>query len=270
MLVRLVAGASPVGKLVQAAVLGMYVRSALRDWRDRQAIHRLDFVREFGADVNRLLPMPRQAYVAGTAPRRACQRRIHPVAALSPRDVDRVDRHLTSYIASITGQRVRTSVEVRGFALARLVLPSALGVCDVLSGDVAIFKDTGLFEPHVIAHEFAHRKGYWKELHAQVLAYMALSTCADRVLIQAARCERVYRSLRVLANEDAAAFRSLVEGSGLRAEVQRALLEHRSREDRARTGSTAGAAPLRHPDAPDRSERDLRLRHRLYALSLHI
>jgi hypothetical protein len=118
-------------------------------------------------------------------------------------------------------------VEVRGFSLARLAWPSALGVCDILSGDVAIFKDTGLFEPHVIAHEFSHRKGYWKELHAQVLAYLALSTSGDPVLRQAARCERVYRSLRVLADQDVSAFRGLVEGCGLRFELRRAMLEHR-------------------------------------------
>lgn len=112
-------------------------------------------------------------------------------------------------------------MEVRGFCLARLAWPSALGVCDILSGDVAIFKDTGLFEPHVIAHEFSHRKGYWKELHAQVLAYQALSTSGDPVLRQAARCERVYRSLRVLADQDVSAFRGLVEGSGLRSELRR-------------------------------------------------
>ena len=139
----------------------------------------------------------------------------------------RVDRHLTRYIASITGQRVRTSAEVRGFSLARLAWPSALGVCDILSGDVAIFKDTGLFEPHVIAHEFSHRKGYWKELHAQVLAYLALATSGDPVLRQAARCERVYRSLRVLADQDVSAFRRLVEGCGLRPELRRAMLGHR-------------------------------------------
>ena len=43
-----------------------------------------------------------------------------------------VDRHLTDYIAGVTGQRVRTSVEVRSFALVRVVVPFALGACDIL------------------------------------------------------------------------------------------------------------------------------------------
>jgi hypothetical protein len=227
-LARLLIGAGPVGTVLQAVALGLYAGSALRDWRDRQAIKRIDFRREFGADVDHLVPMPRRAYVS----------QIHRLAPrlndeftrkrLSRRETAaRVDRHLTRYIASITGQHVRTSAEVRDFSLARLAWPSALGVCDILSGDVAIFKDTGLFEPHVIAHEFSHRKGYWKELHAQVLAYLALSTSGDPVLRQAARCERVYRSLRVLADQDVSAFRGLVEGCGLRFELRRAMLEHR-------------------------------------------
>ena len=227
-LARLLIGAGPVGTVLQAVALGLYAGSALRDWRDRQAIKRIDFRREFGADVDHLVPMPRQAYVS----------QVHRLVPrlndeftrkrLSRRETAaRVDRHLTRYIASITGQRVRTSAEVRDFSLARLAWPSALGVCDILSGDVAIFKDTGLFEPHVIAHEFSHRKGYWKELHAQVLAYLALTTSGNPVLRQAARCERVYRSLRVLADQDVSAFRGLVEGCGLRFELRRAMLEHR-------------------------------------------
>jgi hypothetical protein len=227
-LARLLVGISPVGTLLQAAVLGMYAGSALRDWHERQAVQRIDFRREFGADVDYLVPMSRQGYLSQV-------QRLAPRLndefirnRLSRRETAaRVDGHLTRFIASITGQRVRTSVEVRGFTLARLAWPSALGVCDILSGDVAIFKDTGLFEPHVIAHEFSHRKGYWKELHAQVLAYLALSTSDDPVLRQAARCERVYRSLRVLAGQDVSAFRGLVKSSGLRFELRRALLGHR-------------------------------------------
>jgi hypothetical protein len=227
-LARVLIGRGPLAPLLQAVALGMYAGSALRDWRERRAIQRIDFRREFGADIDHLVPMSREAHVIVVhrlAPRlndEFTQRRP------SRRETaTRVDRHLTRYIASITAQRVRTSAEVRGFSLARLAWPSALGVCDILSGDVAIFKDTGLFEPHVIAHEFCHRKGYWKELHAQALAYLALVTSGDPVLRQAARCERVYRSLRVLADRNVAAFRRWVESCHLRPELQRAMLGHR-------------------------------------------
>ena len=63
-LAKLLLGAGPVGTILQAVALGMYAGSALRDWRDRQAIQRIDFRREFGADVDHLVPMPRQAHVA--------------------------------------------------------------------------------------------------------------------------------------------------------------------------------------------------------------
>jgi len=49
------------GRVVQAAVLGAYLGSAVRDWHDRRGIRRIDFRREFGADLLHLVPMPREA-----------------------------------------------------------------------------------------------------------------------------------------------------------------------------------------------------------------
>jgi hypothetical protein len=98
-----------------------------------------------------------------------------------------------------------------------------MGVCDVISGDVALFKDTGIFEPHVICHEFVHRKGYWKELHAQVLAYLALASSGDPLLRQAALAERLHRQLKVLANDDHEVYHDLVEGLGARKALVDAL-----------------------------------------------
>jgi hypothetical protein len=134
------------------------------------------------------------------------------------------DRQLTRYIAGITGQHVRSSARVRNFALVGLAFPFALGACDILSGDVAIFRDTVFLEPHVIAHEFAHRKGYWKELHAQVLAYLALASAEEPLLHQAALLERLHRNLRVLAGEDVGAFDRLVTAVSLRPELRATLL----------------------------------------------
>jgi hypothetical protein len=114
---------------------------------------------------------------------------------------------------------VHTSSEVRDFTLAKLVFPFAMGVCDVVSGDVALFRDTGIFEPHIICHEFVHRKGYWKELHAQGLSYLALMASGDPVLVQSALAERLHRQLKVLAGEDPQAYHDLVDGLGLRSEL---------------------------------------------------
>ena len=130
-----------------------------------------------------------------------------------------VNEHLTDYIASITGQRVETSSEVRSVALSKLLFPFALGVCDILTGDVTIFRDTGVFEPHIIAHEFCHRKGYYKELQAQAIAYLALSTSGNPILVQSARAERLHRNLRVLADGDLEVYHRLVEESRLREEL---------------------------------------------------
>ena len=228
LVVRALLGVTPLGRVVQAAVLGAYLGSALRDWHDRRGIRKIDFRREFGADLHHLVAMPREVREAEV--RTLAER---PNDEFIPRRGRRrelaveVDRHLTRYIASITGQRVRTSAEVRGFALSRLAFPFALGACDMLSGDIAIFKDTGPLEPHVLAHEFSHRKGYWKELHAQALAYLSLVASGEPVLRQAARLERLYRQLRVLAGERKGAFDRLAVGATLRPELRKTLGELR-------------------------------------------
>lgn len=228
LVVRALLGVTPLGRVVQAAVLGAYLGSAVRDWHDRRGIRRIDFRREFGADLHHLVPMPREAREAEV---RTLAERLND--EFVPRRLPRrelaveVDRHLTHYIASITGQRVRTSARVRGFALAKLAFPFALGACDALSGDVAIFKDTGPFEPHVLAHEFSHRKGYWKELHAQALAYLALVASGEPVLQQAARLERFYRHLVVLAGKQRGTFDRLAAAAALRPELGKALGELR-------------------------------------------
>lgn len=225
---RLVLGATLPGRVVQMAALGFYARSVARDWSARQGMRRIDFKAEFGADVDLLSEQPRtsrqmevgrlvtllnQDYVDERMPRRE-------LAA-------RVNRVLTDFIASITGQRVETSDEVRNLSLAGLVFPFAQGTCDVLSGDVAIFRDTGIFEPHIITHEFVHRKGYFKEIHAQVLAYMALRNSGDPMLVQSARAERLHRQLRVLHPEDPEGFETALEEAGLRDELMETFLRLR-------------------------------------------
>jgi len=218
---RLLLGATLPGRIAQTAALGLYAGSAIQDWIARQGVRKINFLAVFGADVAHLTPMPhdvREQEVRdlvgrvndGWTPDRIPRRE----AAVE------IDRHLTDYIASHTGQRVETSTEVRSFTVAKLIFPFALGSCDMLSGDVAIFRDTGVFEPHVIAHEFCHRKGYYKELEAQALAYLAMEGSGNPVLVQAARCERLHRDLKVLAGDDPEAFHRRVEQAGLREELR--------------------------------------------------
>jgi hypothetical protein len=222
---RLLLGVSPVGRVLQAAAIGAYLGCALQDWYARLGVRKIDFQDEFGADVHHLTPMPREVREEEV---RTLVERVND--EFTPDRIARrelaveVDRHLTRYIAEITGQRVHTSAEVRDFSVARLVFPFALGACDFLTGDVTLFRDVGVFEPHVIAHEFSHRKGYWKELEAQALAYLALTASGEPVLAQSALCERLHRDLRALVGEDRPAFRDHVTRSSLRAELREQFL----------------------------------------------
>lgn len=248
---RLLLRSTAPGRVVQAVALGAYVGSAARDWARRRGVRPIDFRREFGADVDMLRTLPRSA--RETEVRHLAARLNDEYVADRPsrEEVAReVDRHLTDYIASITGQRVETSARVRDFTLAKIVFPFALGACDIVSGDVAIFRDTGVLEPHVIAHEFAHRKGYLKELEAQALAYLALTNSGEPVLVQSALAERFHRGVRVLAGDDERAFRRLLERLRLRAELRDAFLDLRS--EPGRIG--------RHIDAAMRALYDARMR----------
>jgi hypothetical protein len=221
---RLLLGATLPGRILSAAALGMYAGSAVKDWLRRKDMVWVEFQAEFGADVRTLEEMPPAArrqevdrlaerleggYTAERLPRRELA-----VA---------VNGHLTEFLAGITGQRVHTSSEIRDFTLARFVFPFAMGVCDVVSGDVALFRDTGIFEPHIICHEFVHRKGYWKELHAQALSYLALVSSGEPILVQAAVAERLHRQLKALAGEDHRAYHDMVDDLKLRVELDEAL-----------------------------------------------
>ncbi len=218
---RLFLGATLPGRAIQLAALGYYGVSVAKDWSIRQDMTRIDFQAEYGADITTLEEQPtddrrkeirqlglalNEGYVGEKTPRKEM--------AL------RVNKALTDYIASVTGQRVETSSEIRDLSLAMLIFPFAYGTCDVLSGDVAIFRDTGIFEAHIIAHEFVHRKGYLKELHAQALAYLALKNSGDPVLIQSARAELLHRQLRSLTGDDPEAFREMVDHADLRDELR--------------------------------------------------
>src|SRR4051812_30194095 len=55
---RILLGASPVGRVVQAAAFGAYLGTALQDWIARQGMRKIEFLQEFGADVHHLTPMP--------------------------------------------------------------------------------------------------------------------------------------------------------------------------------------------------------------------
>lgn len=227
---RLLLGVSPVGRILQTAAITWYASSAFVDWIERQGIRKIDFLAEYGADIHRLEVMTAEDRLAEVD---ALAVRLTDGLATEKRSREQtakdVDHHLTAYIASVTNQRIETSTQVRNFGIASVLMPFAVGSCDVLSGDVAIYRDMGYLEPHLITHEFVHRKGYWKELHAQALAYFALIQSADPLLVQSARLERLHRQLKVLARhevpeeESGEAYRAQMDRISLPEELHKAL-----------------------------------------------
>ncbi|GMR12658.1 MAG: hypothetical protein BMS9Abin29_0849 [Gemmatimonadota bacterium] len=217
---RVLLGATLPGRVLQAVALGAYAGSAVSDWISRREARPIDFEATFGADVDNLTSMTddeREAEVEELVAQ--LNANYEPMSMDREELAELVNEHLTDHIASITGQRVETSSEIRSFSITKVIFPFALGACDMLTGDVTIFRDTGVFEPHIIAHEFCHRKGYIKELEAQALAYMALAESEENILVQAAQCERVHRNLRVLAEADLDRYHELADHSGLREEL---------------------------------------------------
>jgi hypothetical protein len=240
LLSRILLGATLPGLALQTAALTIYAGSAFQDWVERLGVRRIDFGREFGADHRKPPAMPpdeRQRETALLAERinDGYTKEVPRLRELAPL----VDRHLIDYIAGITDQRVITSTEVREFSLAKFIFPFALGAADILSGDISIFHDTGVFQTHVLAHEFCHRKGYWRELDAQVLAYLAMTASGDDALVQGALCERLYRDVHVMTGEDRAAFEREIGRLRLRPEIEDTFL--RLRPDPGAMGPFADA-----------------------------
>ena len=213
---RLLLGATLPGRLVQAAAAGVYAGSVISDWASRRGVRKIDFLAHFGADVKHMDEMPKAQREADVLRFSEELARIHePISRSREVLAGDVNERLTSYIAGITGQRVETSSSVREMTLTRVIMPFASGSCDILSGDVAVFRSTGVFEPHILAHEFCHRKGYLMELEAQALAYLALSRSRDPRLRQSALAERVYRNLRVLDGGDPVRYGELLDETPL-------------------------------------------------------
>jgi hypothetical protein len=217
---RVLLGATVPGRILQAVALGAYAGSALSDWLSRQSARRIDFAEVFGEDLSDLEPMTDEARHEEVQELVAELNAIYTPIDMSREEIAvEVNEHLTDYIASVTGQRVETSSEVRSFSIAKMIFPFALGACDILSGDVTIFRDAGIFEPHIICHEFCHRKGYIKELEAQALAFLSLSKSENPMLRQSALAEQMHRNLRVLASDDLTRYHQMIDELDLREEL---------------------------------------------------
>jgi len=223
LLSRVLLGATLPGQVVAAASTGYYMGSAARDWFARRKVRPIDFRATFGADIDHLEPQPDEA--RRWEVRRLGQLLNDGYTAEQPSLellAEVINERLTDYIAAITGQEVVTSHQVRSVTLARYLMPQALGSCDPISGDIAVFQEIFPLTPHILAHELCHRKGYLMELHAQALAYLALRTSGDPVLVQAARAERLHRQLKVIQRHSDTPLGpvELLQLTGLRSELR--------------------------------------------------
>ena len=237
---RLLIGATLPGRILQLAAAGAYVGSVVGDWASRRGVRKIDFLETFSSDVQHMEETPESQRHEDV--RRFSEELMDIYTPVTrKRDILAADvnERLTSYMAGITGQRVETSSAIRNVTLARFMMPFASGSCDILSGDIAVFRPTGVFEPHILAHEFCHRKGYLKELEAQALAYLSLSSSRDPQLRQSALAERVYRNLRVLDGDDPERYGELLDATPLADEVLEDF--RRLRPPDQRTGAVTNA-----------------------------
>ncbi|MBI5066193.1 DUF3810 family protein [Candidatus Woesearchaeota archaeon] len=207
--------------LANTFLLAVWLSSSIPYFIESNFAKRINFQKQFGADIK-------------TLQQQSLGERFEEIEKLTeklndeylPQDYERkelaklVNKELEDYLESITGVRVETSDRIRNFGIVKMLMPFALGACQPIDGEIYIFKDMGVFEPHVITHELAHRHGYGKELHAQALAYLALMNSKNPVFMQSANCERLKRQIGVVNYEDRRSAREFTENLDLRAELR--------------------------------------------------
>ncbi|MBI2673156.1 hypothetical protein HYX19_02755 [Candidatus Woesearchaeota archaeon] len=111
-----------------------------------------------------------------------------------------VNEEVTDYIENLTGKKIETSASVvrLRYSWVGLLFPFASAFYDDKNNRIILNKDRGLLEPFILAHEFAHAKGYEGELEAQITAYFALRTSNDPIMFQSAILEELLCNIIVL------------------------------------------------------------------------
>lgn len=162
----------------------------------------IDFKQHFGIEPRSAEVMPKDARIkeAGTLIEKLNDEFV--AQEYTSRELGQmVDEIVTTYIASLTGQRIETSHRVRERGVL-LYLSGMVGITDRGGGDVWVTNRRRVRMPHFIAHEFCHRKGYANELEVQILAYFALKGSDEPAFRQAALAERLYRTLSSLPESE--------------------------------------------------------------------
>ncbi|MBU4501576.1 MAG: DUF3810 family protein [Nanoarchaeota archaeon] len=105
---------------------------------------------------------------------------------------------LDEIIYKIEGVRQKTSSKVRNSKVMKYIFPHALGGCNLLSREIDFFGQMPYMSFSISAHELAHRKSYFKENDAEVLAHLAGFMTRDPVFIQSARYSRLRRECQTI------------------------------------------------------------------------
>jgi len=211
-----------------AAFAGAYALSSGIDLVQKSRTRRINFQEAYGYGVKNLPSMPLEERIKEA--RTLAEKLNDEFATADLPDGylgSLVEEELSRYIEQRTGQKVKNSFLFRTSGVMRSLFPFAKGAADPISGEIALFEEMGVFRPHVIAHEFAHRKGYLKELEAQVLSYLALSESNSSYLRQSVNCERLSSQFSVIAEDIGRTRTEVVEESGLRPELQQDFVERK-------------------------------------------
>ncbi|MBM3200003.1 DUF3810 domain-containing protein [Candidatus Woesearchaeota archaeon] len=105
---------------------------------------------------------------------------------------------LEEIVYKIEGIRLKTSDKIKNSYLMKYLMPHALGRCDVISSDITMFQKIPYISFSILAHELAHRKRYFKENNAEVLAHLAGFATRDPVFIQSSKVSRLRRECQTL------------------------------------------------------------------------
>jgi len=108
------------------------------------------------------------------------------------------NKTLEDIIYKIEGVKVKTSDKIKNSYLTKYIMPHALGGCNIISNDIDIYKKLPYISFSIIAHELAHRKRYFKENDAEVLAHLAGFATKDPVFIQSSKVSRLRRECQTL------------------------------------------------------------------------
>lgn len=108
------------------------------------------------------------------------------------------NKTLEDIIYQIEGVRIKTSDKIKNSYLTKYLMPHALGGCNIISSDIDIFQQLPYISFSTVAHELAHRKRYFKENDAEVLAHLAGFATKDPVFIQSSRVSRLRREYQTI------------------------------------------------------------------------